>query len=131
MSIKRLKKVKKNVVVDNKKYSVAFKKKIVQEYLTGLKNSQDIHREYGIRFTLLHSWHVWYKKHFLNFTNDYQIMKTKKTEDKARILELEAELLKVLEAYEREKLRAEAMEHLVDLAKQYHQIDLKKSIGKK
>ncbi len=130
MSIKRLKK-EKDVVVEKKKYSVEFKKKIVQEYLTGLKNAQDIHREYGIRFTLLHSWHVWYKNHFQNFSNDYKIMKTKKTEDKARILELEAELLKLKDAYDKEKLRADIMEHLVDLAKEYHDINLKKSIGKK
>lgn len=124
-------KKEKKIAVEKKKYSVAFKKKIVQEYLTGLKNAQDIHREYGVRFTLLHSWHVWYKDHFLNFSNDYRIMKTKKTGDKARILELEAELLKLMEAYEREKLRADIMEHLVDLAKEHHDINLKKSIGKK
>jgi len=116
---------------NRKKYSVPYKKKIVQEYLCGLKTSLSIHEEYGINFSLLCNWKKWYENHFLNFKNDYPIMKTKKTEDKVKILELQKELARMKLLLKEEKLHSKSMEHLIKLAKKYHDIDLKKSIGKK
>lgn len=112
-----------------KKYSVPFKKKLVQEYLVGLKTPAAIFEEYGVRAGLLHQWHSWYHEHFVHRSNDTGKMKTRKTKAALTALEMEQELARTRAQLEEEKLKVLALEHLIKLAREHHGIDLKKSTG--
>ena len=128
MEIKR-KAAAEKIGAGKKKYSVQFKRKVVQEYLVDLKTPGAIFEEYGVRAGLLHQWHRWYHEHFVHKSNDASKMKTKKTKTAVTVLELEQELARTRAQLDEEKLKVLALEHLVKLAREHHGIDLKKSTG--
>jgi len=104
-------------------YSVAFRKKVVQEYAKGFLNKEQLRKKYGIGGnTTISKWCQKYSNlHYLEKVTAGRPMKDKL---KQRIKELERQL-------EHEKFKVLAYETLIEIVKQEDGIDVLKKGGAK
>jgi len=110
---------------DYKKFTVAFKMKIIDEIENGILTKREACKLYQVKESTLYSW---LEKYGINERIDKKvIIMTREEESELVLLRRENKLLR--RSLEDAQLRSLAYESLVDEASKFTKIDLKKNFG--
>jgi transposase len=114
------------------KFEPAFKRKVVQEFYSGLLSLSEIGRKYNLGNSTITRWEQWYKEDQEQLLPS-TIMKPSEKEPELSVADLSApqrnESLE--EELRQAKLKIICLETMIDLAEQNLQIDIRKKPGTK
>ncbi|MBX2821926.1 MAG: transposase [Rhodothermaceae bacterium] len=109
-----------------KRYSVSFKRHVVEEYESG-HSMHVLTRRYGVSHTSLKKWIKQYARAGLR----HQIMHIQKPEEQDRVRELEARVAALEKALAQSQLDKLMLETIIEVAEEEEGIVFKKNIARK
>lgn len=109
-----------------KRYSVSFKRHLVEEYESG-SSMQALNRRYGVSHASLRKWIKQYGRAGFR----HQLMHIQKPEEKDRVQELEARVAALEKALAQSQLDKLMLETIIEVAEEEEGIVLKKNIERK
>lgn len=109
-------------------HNAEFKLRVVEEYLSGSFGPSFLCKKYAIHESTLYRWiHTFAPEHKFNPV----IMARQKDPESAKILELKKALRQKAVELQREKMRADFYETMIDVAEEQFHISIRKKAGTK
>ena len=120
-------------------YPRQFKKRIVEEIVSGLKGPSEASRDYGIHVTIIQRWVKKYRNQiFTKETKEelplYSMVKKKdnpETDLEKKVKSLEEENMQLRKKLMHSDLRGEALDKLIEIAERTYGISVRKNSGAK
>jgi transposase-like protein len=109
-----------------KRYSIAFKKHVVEEYESGA-SLVELSKRYGVSRPSIRKW----VQHYARAGLRHQLMRIQKPEEQNRIKELEARVAALEKALAQSQLDKMMLETIIEVAEEEEGVVFKKNIERK